>query len=165
MMRKKNHIKYYMSVSTCVVIKILCIAKSLSMHRAMHDHNRSTPALHISYRMSSLPVSSFELCLLNFLEETAQVSDWYMLGLYMGVPREDLSHIEKQFSGHGSARCRAELFNVWMKRTPNASWELIAAALEKLGETVLAEKVRKRCSVLPAASDTLEFKIKNSCTL
>ena len=40
-------------------------------------------------------------------------------------------------------RCKAELFNVWMKRTPNASWEPIAAALEKLGETVLAEKIRK----------------------
>ena len=102
--------------------------------------------------MSSLPVSSSELCLLNFLEETAQVSDWYMLGLYMGVPREDLSHIEKQFSSHGSARCRAELFDVWMKRTLGASWETIAVALEKLGETVLAEKVRKRCSVLTAAS-------------
>ena len=102
--------------------------------------------------MSSLPVSSSELCLLNFLEETAQVSDWYMLGLYMGVPREDLSHIEKQFSSHGSARCRAELFDVWMKRTLDASWETIAVALEKLGETVQAEKVRKRCSVLAAAS-------------
>ena len=69
-----------------------------------------------------------ELCLLNFLEETAEVTDWYMLGLYMKLPSKDLSLIE--------------LFNVWMKRTPNASWELIAAALEKLGETVLAEKVR-----------------------
>ena len=97
--------------------------------------------------MSSLrqdfPVS--KVCLLNFLEETADVTDWYMLGLYMGVPSKDLSHIERQFSSQRSARCRAELFDVWMKRTPNASWELIAAALEKLGETVLAEKIRKIC--------------------
>ena len=113
--------------------------------------------------MSSLPVSSFELCLLNFLAETAQVSDWYMLGLYMGVPREDLSHIEKQFSNQGSPRCRAELFDVWMKRTLDASWETIAVALEKLGETVQAEKVRKRCSVLPAAS-TAHAGSNKSCT-
>ena len=70
----------------------------------------------------------------------------------MGVPREDLSHIEKQLSNQGLARCRAELFDVWMKRTLDASWETFAVALEKLGETVLAEKVRKGCSVLPAAS-------------
>ena len=83
-----------------------------------------------------------ELCLLNFLEKTAEVTDWYMLGLYMKLPSKDLSLIEKQFSSQQPKRCKAELFNVWMKRTPNASWELIAAALEKLGETVLAEKVR-----------------------
>ena len=90
--------------------------------------------------MSSLrqdfPVS--KVCLLNFLEETADVTDWYMLGLYMGVPSKDLSHIERQFSSQRSARCRAELFDVWMKRTPNASWELIAAALH--GE------IRRNCT-------------------
>ena len=86
---------------------------------------------------------SLAFCLRSFVEETAKVTEWYMLGVYMDVPREDLSHIEKEYSSHGSARCRAELFYVWMKRTPDASWELLAAALEKLGETVLAEKIRK----------------------
>ena len=61
----------------------------------------------------------------------------------MNLPPKDLTLIEKQFSSGGPTRCKAELFNVWMKRTPNASWELIAAALEKSGETALAEKIRK----------------------
>ena len=97
-------------------------------------------------------MSSPELCIVSFLEETAEVTDWYMLGLYMGVPQKDLAQIEKQSSSQGSARCRAELFGVWMKRTPNASWELIAAALGKLGETVLAEKIRSRCVMLVSSS-------------
>ena len=97
-------------------------------------------------------MSSLELCLLSFLEETAEVTDWYMFGLYIGVPKKDLAQIEKQSSSQGSARCRAELFDVWMKRTPNASWELIAAALIKLGETVLAEKIRSRCVARPVSS-------------
>ena len=109
------------------------------------EHNLVLPP-YSSSRMSSLPVS--ELCLLNFLKETANVTDWYMLGVYMGVPPKDLMYIEKQSSGQGSARCRTELFDVWMKRTPNASWELIAAALVELGETVLAEKVRTRYAAL-----------------
>ena len=109
------------------------------------EHNLVLPP-YSSLRMSSLPVS--ELCLLNFLKETANVTDWYMLGVYMGVPPKDLMYIEKQSSGQGSARCRTELFGVWMKRTPNASWELIAAALVELGETVLAEKVRTRYAAL-----------------
>ena len=113
--------------------------------------------------MASSPGS--ELCILNFLEETVDITDWYMLGLYMGVPQKDLAHIEKQSSGQGSARCRAELFAVWMKRTPNASWELIAAALVKLGETVLAEKVRTRCAApmpSPLASSTVRVVLDKS---
>ena len=78
------------------------MARSIKAGRSMTD---SEPC-----RMSTLPVS--ELCLLNFLEETADVTDWYMLGLYMGVPPRDLAHIEKQSSSQGSARCRAEMFGV-----------------------------------------------------
>ena len=96
----------------------------------------------------------FELSLSNFLEQTAEATDWYLLGVFMKIPPKDLSLIEKQYSSGGSARCKAELFNVWMKRTPNASWELIAAALEKLGETVLVEKIRKRCTSSILASQS-----------
>ena len=52
-----------------------------------------------------------------------------------------------------------------MKRTPNASWELIAAALVKLGETVLAEKVRTRCAApmpSPLASSTVRVVLDKS---
>ena len=104
----------------------------------------------------SLP--STELCLSNFLEQTAEATDWYLLGVFMNLPPKDLSLIEKQFSSGGPTRCKAELFNVWIKRTPNASWELIAAALGKLGETVLAGKVRTRCTALfesPAPSSSV----------
>ena len=87
--------------------------------------------------------SSTELCLSNFLEQTTEATDWYLLGAFMNLPPKDLTLIEKQFSSGGPTRCKAELFNVWMKRTRNASWELIAAALEKSGETALAEKIRK----------------------
>ena len=112
----------------------------------VRNNNRATP----SQDVHAHKTIEMTLCLHSFLEQTADVTEWYMLGVYIDVPREDLSHIEKEYSSQGSARCRAELFNVWMKRTPNASWELIAAALEKLGETVLAEKTRKMCSLPPA---------------
>ena len=89
--------------------------------------------------------TSTELCLSNFLEQTAEATDWYLLGAFMNLSPKDLTLIEKQFSSGGPTRCKAELFNVWTKRTPNASWELIAAALEKSGETALAENIRKSC--------------------
>ena len=96
--------------------------------------------------------TSTELCLSNFLEQTAEATDWYLLGAFMNLPPKDLTLIEKQFSSGGPTRCKAELFNVWMKRTPNASWELIAAALEKSGETALAENIRKSCVLSTHAS-------------
>ena len=96
--------------------------------------------------------TSTELCLSNFLEQTAEATDWYLLGAFMKLPPKDLTLIEKQFSSDGPTRCKAELFNVWMKRTPNASWELIAAALEKSGETALAENIRKSCVLSTLAS-------------
>ena len=93
-------------------------------------------------------LTSTELCLSNFLEQTAEATDCYLLGAFP----KDLTLIEKQFSSGGPTRCKAELFNVWMKRTPNASWELIASALEKSGETALAENIRKSCVLSTHAS-------------
>ena len=75
----------------------------------------------------------------------------------MNLPPKDLTLIEKQFSSGGPTRCKAELFNVWTKRTPNASWELIAAALEKSGETALAENIRKSCVLSTLASQPSAF--------
>ena len=77
----------------------------------------------------------------------------------MKLPPKDLTLIEKQFSSGGPTRCKIELFNVWMKRTPNASWELIAAALKKSGETVLAEKIRK-LSVTVQNNSLAEIELK-----
>ena len=119
------------------------IVTVISMRRLSSDtasHKRS---------LSTKPemFTSMELCLSNFLEQTAEATDWYLLGAFMNLPPKDLTLIEKQFSSGGPTRCKAELFNVWMKRTPNASWELIAAALEKLGETALAEKIHKLSTV------------------
>ena len=110
--------------------------------------------------------TSTDLCLSNFLEQTAEATDWYLLGVFMNLPPKDLTLIEKQFSSGGPTRCKAELFNVWTKRTPNASWELIAAALEKSGETALAENIRKLSVSVPnnslADSSAMVLKIESN---
>ena len=69
----------------------------------------------------------------------------------MKLPSKDLSLIEKQFSSNGPTRCKAELFIMWMKQTPNASWELIAAALEKVKEPIVAERIRNICHAARAS--------------
>ena len=87
-------------------------------------------------------MSSLEL--LDLLQETDQVTDWFILGLYLKIPRVNLTDIEKRFSSHGVQRCKAEMFEVWMRNTPDACWEQVLFALEKCGESVLADKIGVR---------------------
>ena len=126
------------------------IVTVISMRRLSSDTASHKRSLSTKPEMSTS--SSTELCLSNFLEQTAEATDWYLLGAFMKLPPKDLTLIEKQFLSGGPTRCKAELFNVWTKRTPNASWELIAAALEKSGETALAENIRKSCVLSTLAS-------------
>ena len=46
-------------------------------------------------------MSSLEL--LDFLEETDQVTDWYMLGVYLKMPHGILDDIEKRLSTRSEA--------------------------------------------------------------
>lgn len=84
------------------------------------------------------------LQLLDFLDETVQVRDWYTLGVYMKLSPSELSQIGTQFSNLGPKRCKIEMFDLWTKSNPDASWELIAQALDRCGEQVLAKHIRTR---------------------
>ena len=88
--------------------------------------------------------------LLDFLEETDQFTDWYMLGVYLKMPRGILDDIEKRLSTNGVKRCKMEMFDLWTRKTPGASWEQIKVALEKCGEQTLAEQVYKRHCTIPS---------------
>ena len=41
-------------------------------------------------------------------------------------------------------RCKAAMFDLWLRRNPKASWDIVASALEQAGEAVLASDIRKR---------------------
>ena len=89
----------------------------------------------------------FHLSPLNFLDETANLTDWFTLGIYLELPRQDLLHIDRQFSSEGPRRCRIELFHLWTKTTPDASWKQLEAALERMGEKALADQIRTHLSL------------------
>ena len=110
---------------------------------------------------------SLQISLLDLLGETDQITDWYMLGMYLKLPRGRLTEIERQFSGHGARRCKLEMFDLWMNLNPDSSWELIVLALEECGETVLAGHVRERHlpSVAPSELDQATRKPKPAIIL
>ena len=70
------------------------------------------------------------------------------------MPSEVLKDIENRFTTAGLKRCKIELFSLWLQRTPDASWDQIALALEKCDEITMADRIRK-CHLppsLPAAT-------------
>ena len=66
-----------------------------------------------------------------------------MLGVHLGVPKEELNKIDQQFSSHGVERCKAELFDLWLRRNLSARWDDVASALEQLNEVALASELRE----------------------
>ena len=84
------------------------------------------------------------LSVVLLLKELRQVTDWHMLGLYLEIPPQELDKIRQQFLSEGVERCKAAMFDLWLRRNPNASWDNVASALEQAGEAVLASDVRKR---------------------
>ena len=88
----------------------------------------------------------------DILDETAQFTEWYTLGVYLKLSKGDLDDIEKKLCSQGSKRCKIELFNLWMKTNHDASWEQLALALERCGETVLADRIRTHHPPTPSPS-------------
>ena len=86
-------------------------------------------------------------CTLNFrllVIKLKKIADWFMLGVHLGVPKEELNKIDQQFSSHGVERCKAELFDHYvMRRNLSARWDDVASALEQLNEVALASELRE----------------------
>ena len=101
---------------------------------------------------SAEQASEFPLSILNFFDETANLTEWFTLGTCLKLPRQDLLHIEHQFGSEGPRRCRIELFHLWIKATPDASWEQLIAALKRMGENALSDQIRTNLQSLSLAS-------------
>ena len=91
----------------------------------------------------------------SFLTRVQKIADWFMLGVYLGVPNEELNKIDQRFSvSHGVERCKAELFDLWLRRNPSARWDDVASALEQLNEVALASELRALCRISSPANSS-----------
>ena len=58
--------------------------------------------------------SHSHVSVLDLLEVTKKVTDWYTLGLYLKMQTEELKDIERKYSSEGIKRYKSELFDLWM---------------------------------------------------
>ena len=73
-----------------------------------------------------------------------EVTEWYQLGLQVGVTPFKLKEIESNYPQDAQRR-KSEVLNWWLRNAPEASWEKLAQALEAMGEyTTVAYRLRNK---------------------
>ena len=70
---------------------------------------------------------------MKILRDTKEVTDWYALGIYLGVECSILKRIEKNCSGD-IERCKTEVVNFWLRNDSKPTWSKLAGAVEDMGE-------------------------------
>ena len=78
------------------------------------------------------------------VEAVSDVTDWHTLGLKLGFTMSQLDEIDVTYPRVG--RRKAEMFNVWLKSCPNASWADLITALKTMDEHRVAGKIAARYS-------------------
>ena len=75
-----------------------------------------------------------------------EVTEWYHLGLQLGVTPFKLREIERDYP-QDTQRHKSEVLDWWLRNAPECSWEKLTEALEAMGgDGVLVKKLRKKVS-------------------
>ena len=69
------------------------------------------------------------------------VTDWYSLGVYLGLENYELMRIEDNYPRN--ERKMSQMLDVWLRRTPNAAWGDLVSALQEMGENTVANRIRQ----------------------
>ena len=72
-----------------------------------------------------------------------KLTEWYELGLQLGVEDAELEEIEKKNQGNLKA-CRRNMFRAWLRITPNPSYQQLVEALMTVGEGKAADFLCKK---------------------
>ena len=68
--------------------------------------------------------------------------EWDTLGTYLELSQGEIREIERDHQNTG--RRRIEMFEKWLSKEENPSWEKMIAALKDMDENSLASKLRKK---------------------
>jgi len=88
------------------------------------------------------------------------VSDWYQLGIILGILPAKLRKIEENYPK--SDRRKTETLDTWLQQTPNASWSDVVSALQQMGENTVAESVQQQYIGAVASELVYTFSVLNA---
>ena len=95
--------------------------------------------------------------------ELTSISDWFTLGLNLGVPHHQLEEVRRNYSVEGLSACRRETLVLWLQRVPNASWRDVVAALRQMRENTEAERIEQKYIVGPVPASKLQCCMLSLC--
>ena len=81
--------------------------------------------------------------------ELQSVSNWYQLGVKLGLKLYQLKHIEEKTTD--IERRKIEMYDLWLRTTPEASWNHIVTALREMEEITTAERIQQNYGVTGTA--------------
>ena len=98
---------------------------------------------HLFYLFSAIPV---QLKLRDIQNELGDVTDWYQLGVQLGISTADLDQIQMNCP-HNAQQCKTKVLDLWLRNSPECSWAKLVQAVEAMGGyAVLAKELRKKTS-------------------
>ena len=98
----------------------------------------------------SIPLTNVDipsLTIYQLTEELHGMNEWYPLGVALRVHPNMLQEIQKSSPLEGIQRWRIDVLQYWLNSTPDASWNDIIVALEKIGHKALSANLREKYQV------------------
>lgn len=120
-----------LAIAILVFVTLLCMTPR---SRASGEHSASGQASYRRMREDTV-LNVKTLC-----AELKRVADWHQLGINLGVPADGLTNVESDHQSNN--RRKAQMLDLWLQRTPNATWGDVVSALEEMGENRVAENIR-----------------------
>ena len=90
--------------------------------------------------MTDLPIPTLK----ELLEELSKVEKWFMLGIFLDVPVDQLEKIESSHQQRDLERCMIDMLKYWLNNNVSASWKDVIRALERINQLVLAATVKQK---------------------
>ena len=82
--------------------------------------------------------------LVQLLEELKMVDNWFLFGVYLGVPVDQLRQIKSSHQQGEIELCKVDMLQYWLDNSVSTSWKEVARALEQTKQLVLAASVKQR---------------------
>ena len=88
---------------------------------------------------------------LKYIMQTlCDLSTWYLLGVYLDVPKGKLDQFHATYGGGPDAveRCKIETVCCWLENAREPTWAKLADAVLQMGRRGIVERISRRCGKL-----------------